>query len=64
MTLVTLKAGSKGRNKKVASLIQKAKAQAASSNDRVLVVYGEDAASIYFEGEGPKSTVPSPPDDV
>ncbi len=51
MTVVTLKARAKTRSAKVASLIQKAREQATPGNDRVLVVYGEDAANIYFEGE-------------
>ncbi len=55
MTVVTLKASAKARNKKVASLIQQAQKQASAGNDRVLVVYDEDAASIYFEGDPPKA---------
>ncbi|MFZ5469447.1 MAG: hypothetical protein ACOZIN_08420 [Myxococcota bacterium] len=61
MTIVTIRA----RSKKPQELVDKASVKAnhllGEKSDRVLVVYGKDAASIYYEPEAPPAkSAPKP----
>lgn len=54
MPVVTVRAGRKCPTKKLDALVRKVTETASGlleSNDRVLVVYGKETASIYYEGE-------------
>ncbi len=58
MPVVTVRAGK--RSSRFDTLVRKARETASdllSQNDRVLVVYEKETASIYYEGEGSE---PSP----
>ena len=62
MPVVTVRAGRKSPTK-LDALVRKVTETASGlleSNDRVLVVYGKETASIYYEGEG-SGTAPSLP---
>jgi len=49
--MVRIKAGGSGKAELSKKVGEHARALLAASEDRVLVVYGERAASIYYEGE-------------
>lgn len=51
MPMVRIKAGGSGKAELSKKVGEHARALLAASEDRVLVVYGERAASIYYEGE-------------
>lgn len=61
MPVVTIKASRKSKGRS-ADLMARVKAQAdtllADAEDRVLVVYGEEAASIYYEGDASPRALP------
>ncbi|MGQ0508121.1 MAG: hypothetical protein ACT4TC_22715 [Myxococcaceae bacterium] len=51
MTVFTIKAHRKSKTRKVESLIREAFEKTQTPSERVLVVYENDAANIYFEGD-------------
>lgn len=63
MPVVTIKNPRRSRTRGQEALMARARAQCESllcDADRVLVVYGTEAASIYYEGEGEPDGAPRP----
>ena len=59
MPVVTVRAGSKAGPAQLDTLVRKVTQKTSGlleENDRVLVVYGEGHASLYYEGAPPRVT--------